>query len=199
MFCQLIKFQFSMSSFHFFFKLLFEVLHPFYDTQMPMILYGNYSQDRHYFWSTESVYGSSRFSKLMNSSEVTEECSSLFFFVQSLSHVQLFRTPWTEACQASLSFTIFQNLVKLMSIESVMPSNHLVLFSSCPQSFPASGSFPMIRILLNKIAYKTHVKVGNFSLRNMRLVLKKYKNILIRMAFCFHSSKLCSHSLLLIV
>ena len=140
-----------------------------------MILYGNYSQDRYYFWSTESVSGSSHFSKLMNSSEVTEECSSLFFFVQSLSHVQLFGTPWTEACQASLSFTIFWNLVKLMSIESVMPSNHLVLFSSFPQSFPASGSFPMIRILLNKIAYKTHVKVGNFSLRNMRLVLKKYK------------------------
>ena len=49
--------------------------------------------------------------------------------------------------QASLSFTIFQSLLKLMFIESVMPSNHLILcyppFSSCPQSFPASGSFPM--------------------------------------------------------
>ena len=43
-----------------------------------------------------------------------------------VSHVQLFATPWTAACQASLSFTISQSLLKLMSIESVMPSNHLV-------------------------------------------------------------------------
>ena len=48
--------------------------------------------------------------------------------VQSLSYVQLFVTPWTAACQASLSFTISQNLLRLMSFESVMPSNHLILF-----------------------------------------------------------------------
>ena len=47
--------------------------------------------------------------------------------VQLLSHVRLFATPWTAACQASLSFTISQSLLKLMSIESVMPSNHLSL------------------------------------------------------------------------
>ena len=47
--------------------------------------------------------------------------------VQSLSHVQLFATPWTEVCQASLSFTISQSLPKHMCIESVMPSNHLIL------------------------------------------------------------------------
>ena len=47
-----------------------------------------------------------------------------------LSHVQLFVTPWTAACQASTSFTISQSLLKLMSIESVMPSNHLIL--CCP-------------------------------------------------------------------
>ena len=65
---------------------------------------------------------------------------------QSLSHVQLFATPWNAAHQASLSITLSQSLLKLMSIESVMPSNHLtsiVPFSSCLQSFPASGSFPM--------------------------------------------------------
>ena len=66
---------------------------------------------------------------------------------QSLSRGWLFVTPWTTARQASLSFTISQSLLKLMSTESVMPSNHLILyhptFSSCPQSFPASGSFPM--------------------------------------------------------
>ena len=49
------------------------------------------------------------------------------FVVQLLSNVQLFATLWTAACQASLSFTISQNFLKLMSIESVMPSNHLIL------------------------------------------------------------------------
>ena len=47
--------------------------------------------------------------------------------VQSLSHVQFFATPWTAACQASLSITNSQSLLKLMSIELVMPSNHLIL------------------------------------------------------------------------
>ena len=69
--------------------------------------------------------------------------------VQSLSRVQLFATPWTAAHQASLSITNSQSLLKLTSIKSVMPSNHLILcrpFSSCPQSFPASGSFPMTQV-----------------------------------------------------
>ena len=69
--------------------------------------------------------------------------------VQSLSCVRLFATPWTAACQASLSFTISQSLLKLMSIESMTLSNHLILclpFSSCPQSFLASGSFPMSQL-----------------------------------------------------
>ena len=54
-------------------------------------------------------------------------------------------TPWTAALQASLSITNSQNLLKLMSIESVMPYNHLILCHhfSCLQSFPASGSFLM--------------------------------------------------------
>ena len=50
-----------------------------------------------------------------------------FVVVQSLSHVQLFATPWTAARQASLSFTISQSVLTLMSVESVMPSNHLIL------------------------------------------------------------------------
>ena len=73
-----------------------------------------------------------------------------FSSVQSLSHVRLFTTPWTAACQASLSITNSQSLLKLMSIKSGMPSNHLILFFSisfsvipfCLQSFSASGSFP---------------------------------------------------------
>ena len=67
--------------------------------------------------------------------------------VQWLSHVWLFATPWTAARQASLSITNSQSLLKLMSIESVMPSNHLIL--CCPlllPIFPASGSFPMSQL-----------------------------------------------------
>ena len=69
----------------------------------------------------------------------------VYSFVQLLSCVQLFATPRSAACRASLFFTISQSLLKLISIESVMPSNHLIPFSSCLQSFPASGSFPMSR------------------------------------------------------
>ena len=64
--------------------------------------------------------------------------------VQLLSCVQLFVTPWTTAHQASLSFTISQSLLKLMSIESMMPSNHLILcypLLLLPSIFPTSGSF----------------------------------------------------------
>ena len=70
--------------------------------------------------------------------------------VQSLSCAWLFATPWAAACQASLSITSSWSLLKLTSIKSVIPSNHLtsvVPFSSCLQSFPASGSFPMSQFL----------------------------------------------------
>ena len=70
------------------------------------------------------------------------------YSVQLLSRVWLFVTPWTAACQASLSITNSQSLLKLMSITSVMPFNHLILcrpFSSCLQPFPASGFFPINR------------------------------------------------------
>ena len=64
--------------------------------------------------------------------------------VQLLSHVQLFVTLWTAACQASLSITNSRSLLKLMSIELVMPSNHLILCHPLfLPSFPASGSFPI--------------------------------------------------------
>ena len=65
--------------------------------------------------------------------------------VQLLTHVRLSATPWTAARQASLSITSSRSLLKLMSIESVLPSNHLVL-PSCPRSFPASGSFQMSQL-----------------------------------------------------
>ena len=66
--------------------------------------------------------------------------------VQLLSRAQLFATPWTAALQASLSITISQSLLKLMSTESVMPSNHLILYRSLlllPSIFPSIGSFAM--------------------------------------------------------
>ena len=69
------------------------------------------------------------------------------FVVQSLSCVLLFATPWTTAPQASLSFTVSWNLLKLMSIESVIPSNHLIL--CCPLLLPPS-IFPSIRVFSSK-------------------------------------------------
>ena len=72
-----------------------------------------------------------------------------FSSVQSLSHVRLFAIPWIAACQASLSITNSQSLLKLMSIESVMPSSHLssvIPFSPYPQSLPVSESFPMSQL-----------------------------------------------------
>ena len=66
-----------------------------------------------------------------------------FNSVQSLSRVRLFVTPWTETCQASMSITNSWSLLKLMSIKSVMPSNHLIICHPLlPSAFPASRSFP---------------------------------------------------------
>ena len=69
------------------------------------------------------------------------------FVVQLLSHGWLFVTPWTAAHQPSLSFTISKNLLKLMSIELVMPSNHLIL--CCLLLFPPSN-LPSIRVFSNE-------------------------------------------------
>ena len=68
--------------------------------------------------------------------------------VQLLSCVQFFATPWTAAHQASRSFTISWSLLKVMSIESLMPSNHLILFR--PLLLPSI--FPSIRVLYNELA-----------------------------------------------
>ena len=71
-----------------------------------------------------------------------------FSSVRSLSHVQLFATPWTAARQASLSINNSQSLLKFMSIESVMPSNHLIL--RCPLLLLPS-IFPSIRVFSNEL------------------------------------------------
>ena len=72
-----------------------------------------------------------------------------FSSVQLLSRVQLFETPWTAAHQASLSITNSQSLPKLISIQSVMPSNHLIL---CLPLFLLPSMFPSIRVFSNKSA-----------------------------------------------
>ena len=72
-----------------------------------------------------------------------------FSSVQSLSHVWLFATPWNAPRQASLSITNSKSSLRLMSIESVMPSSHLILCRPLfllPQSLPASESFPMSQL-----------------------------------------------------
>ena len=66
-----------------------------------------------------------------------------FSSVQLLSHIQIFVIPWTAACQASLSFTTSQSLLKFMSIESVMPSNHLIL---CHPLLLLPSVLPSIRV-----------------------------------------------------
>ena len=72
----------------------------------------------------------------------------VFSSVQLLSHVRLFATPWTAARQAFLSITNSQSLLKLMSIESVMPSNHLIL---CRPLLLPPSIFPSIRVFSNEL------------------------------------------------
>ena len=82
--------------------------------------------------------------------------------VQLLSCVQLFATPWTAACQASLFFTVSQSLLKLMSVESVIPSNHFILY--CPLFFLPS-IFSSIRVFSNELAlYIKWPKYWSFSI-----------------------------------
>ena len=75
----------------------------------------------------------------------------IFSSVQSLSHVQLFATLWTTACQASLSITNSRSLLKLMPIESVMLSNHLIL---CHPLLLLPSIFPSIRVFSNESALR---------------------------------------------
>ena len=79
----------------------------------------------------------------------TIDCSIIFSSVQSLSSDELFATPWTAAHQASLSITNSQSLLKLMFIELVMPSNHLIL---CHCLLLLPSIFPSIRVFSNESA-----------------------------------------------
>ena len=93
--------------------------------------------------------------------DVTHRCRKVSS-VQSLSHVQLSETPWTAAHQASLSITNPRSLLKLMSIESVMPSNHLIL---CRPLLPPS-IFPTIRSFQMSQLFASGAKVLEFQLQH---------------------------------
>ena len=87
---------------------------------------------------------------LISAVQQSDSVINIVVVVQTLSHIRLFENPWTAAHQASLSFTTSQNLLKLMSIESVMPFNHLVFYRPFQlpsiQSLPSSGSFLMSQL-----------------------------------------------------
>ena len=88
-------------------------------------------------------------------------CMYTYISVQSLSRVRLFATPWTAACQASLSITNSQSLHKFMSIESVMPSKHFIL---CHPLLLPPSIFPSIRVFSNESVLRTRLpKYWSFS------------------------------------
>ena len=82
----------------------------------------------------------------------------------SLSHVRFLATPWTAARQASLSFTMSQSLFQLMSIESVVPSDHLVL---CRPLLLLPSVFPQIRVFSNELAL--HIRQPKYCSFNFSL------------------------------
>ena len=100
---------------------------------------------------TEESYRVPRRCFLMSSNIASK--ITFLFCIQQLSHVQLFETPWIVACWVSLSFTISQSLLKLMSVKSVMPSNYLIL---CHALLLLPSIFPSIRIFSNELAL--HIK-----------------------------------------
>ena len=83
----------------------------------------------------------------MDKENVVHTYNGIFSSVKSLSHVQLFATPWTALRQASLSITSSQSLLKFMSILSMMPSNHLIL---CHPLLLLPSLFPSIRVFSNE-------------------------------------------------
>ena len=99
----------------------------------------------------------------------------LFSSVQDLSHVRLFVTPWTTARQASLSINNSQSLLKLMSIESVMPSNPLILFRPLlllPSIFPtrlSHGAVPLPPLYESILGLKVEAVQGKLVSRQITI------------------------------
>ena len=101
---------------------------------------------RWHVWATggtTSLDGVSSQIQWLEFGEFPHRCVCICASVQLLSRVQLFATPWTAACQASLSITSSRSLLKLTSIESVMPSDHLIL---CHLLLLPPSIFPSIRV-----------------------------------------------------
>ena len=88
---------------------------------------GNSGYKSSCFSDTDQIHNSAFFSAYHEAEELELRSLGIVAVVQSLSPVWLFTTPWAAAHQASLSFTVSRSLLKLVSIELVMPSNHLVL------------------------------------------------------------------------
>ena len=109
----------------------------------------------------------------------------------SCSHVQLFVAPWTAECQASLSITNSQSLLKLMSIESVMPSNHLVL---CCSLLLLPSIFPSTQVFANELAVcirRPKMTIGTLKSYDIFLMLKlklQYFGHLMRKADSFEKT-----------
>ena len=95
----------------------------------------------------KGLTGIQPFKKNFNCQSVTK---SFVVVAELLSHVRVFVTPWTAARQASLSLTDSRSLLKLMSIELVMPSNHLIL---CRPLLLPPSIFPSIRVFSNELAF----------------------------------------------
>ena len=99
--------------------------------------------------------------------------SFALFVVQLLSHVRLFAVPWTTAQQASLSFTISWSLCKPMSVESVMPSNHLIF---CCSLLHLPSIFPRIRVFSNELVL--HIKWPKYWSFSFSISTSNWKSIL---------------------
>ena len=98
------------------------------------------------WWAT--VNGVSKSQTQLSNFHFQGEVALVAVVVQPLSCVRLFVTPRMAACQSSLSFIISQSLLKLMSVESVMPSNHLIL---CCFLLLLPSTFPSIRVFANEL------------------------------------------------
>ena len=111
-------------------------------------------------WEKKStkIHFQDRDTEVLNDQVTCQRCNNFFYVdmkpivvvVQSLSRVQLFETPWTAAQQAFLFSTISQSLLKFMSIESVMPSNHLIL---CRPPSPLPSIFPSIMVFSKELDF----------------------------------------------
>ena len=123
--------------------------------------------------------------------------TTLRMIFQLLSHVQFFVTLWTAACQAFLSITNSRSLLKLMSIESVMPSNHLIL---CCPLFLLPSIFPSIKVFSSESVL--HIwpvnivrDVTSITISQKQPALKHYfSDVSVYSQRCFSSSEVCFQS-----